>query len=684
MYNEFVKKEQLVNSEYLDSINEEYKKALEEEYNKKVIKGKMEIENEEKQNYYTKLKGESYMEKNKGVKKDKLDKVIEYYEKFNKEYQKPDNMNKKEYEEEMSYVKADLIRKEKAELKKTENEVLKVKRQLKRKIDNEILACTEMQGKNRGDSKKIEEKIEKLKKQYEITNKKIDNVLLKHENRMFDKLNELGITDEEMGIERKTDKEGKISVTKNDNNTLRKIGILISSKVKKFKDKKVFKNNKEKGLKRILNKVRTLRKAKSKETEEIDPQDLEQKIINQTEVQLEEKEKVENEKELENEKKVEETEQEKIKQEPKNETKNNETKKPTVKFNIKTGTYTLIDEAGFKYERDIEPRLLTKKAKNAFAIELLEKYFKKPDKEDIEIAKDVSKKADINLYTLYESYDKENGTDFAREYMSSIYDMDRDQMPTDVTYDLVEKNKEKNVKLSWKDKMSIKKMAKEHSKDMKIADINEMKLWKKIAIGLGLAGGITALGTGSAKLINEVAVNQDNNKKQEKEVVNWEDIQPNNKIEKASIRETLKVDLSQITHEKENNETLNKDINSIEKQEEIKVGVGSKAILDEGTYYYSSEFATPTGKMENREDKLVEIEYIAAVGEDGNYKCCAIDGDIEKVRKEYPDAKIVVSIKNSTYDLGWMAYEGEVKEAFEKYAMEELEKQNGNIQKEER
>lgn len=597
------------------------------------------------------------MEENKGVKKDKLERSIEYYEAFKHKYEEANENEKREYEEEMPYVKADLIRKEKAELRKMENEAIKVKRQLKRKIDNEILACIEMQGENRGDAKKIDEKIEKLKKQYEVTSQKIDDVLLKHENRMFNKLNELGITDEEMGIERKTDKEGKISVSKNDNNIIRKIGVLISSNVKKFKEKKVFKDNKENGLKKILGKVKTLRKNKNKETEEIDSQDLEQKIINQTKVQLEEKEKIE--------KAEQEKEPEKIKQEPKNETKSNGVKKPTVKFDIGTGTYTLIDESGVKDKRNIETRLLTTKAKNAFAIELLEKYFTKPDKDDIEIAKEVSKKADINLYTLYESYDKENGTDFAREYMSSIYDMDKEKMPTDVIYDLTKKNKEENenIKLTWKDKMSIRKMAKVHSKEMQIAETNEIKPWKKIALGLGLAGGITALGAGSAKLINEATINQENNKKQEKEVVNWKDIQPNDQTARLSIRETLKVDLSQAKEEKATNETLNKDINNAE-QETIKVGVGSKAILDEGTYYYSSELATPTGKMENRDNKEVEINLIAVVGEDGEYKQCLMNGNVEDVIKENPDSKIMVHISNENGDLGWIPYE-EVKEKFE-------------------
>lgn len=654
-------------------------------------------------------------------KKDRMQVLIENYERFNKEAENADEYDKQGYESERIAFKQQLIKQEKIETLKMKLEADKTRRQMKRKIQNEIDSLEE-EREFSDDVEKLDKKVASLKEQLKAVDEKIDTILGKHENEMLDKLNSLGITDEEMKVERNI-VDGKIVIRKSENIVTKKVKTLLS-RAKKFNKKKTFKDTIKDRLKRILQAIRK-RKNIGK-----DKEDLEEKIVEETQKQINEqdiKEKVESQKE----EKV--NQPESKKQEDNKTTKKEESKKEnqilnsstenskneeeqenipkdvTVKFDIKTGTYVLIDEQGYKYERDLDDRLLRSKERNAFAVEILEKYFEKPNAEDIEATKNVASKVDINLYALYEQYDKENGTEYARNYLGSVCYAEKESMPTKVMYDLTKgkKDLEENVKLTWKDKRLIKKMAKEHGQ-MQIADIKEepkISVWKKLAIGLGLAGGITALGAGAATLANNVepkakqekdlevidwkdiqnrketsnkeidntTVKKANNQKQkvqsteDLEVVNWEDIQP----KKPTLREELKVDLEA---QKEDEETLNQDVQQAE-QIANSIGVGSKAKLDEGTYYSSSEFAKPTGKMENRNDKTVEIEYIAAVGEDGKYKCCAVNGDIEKIKKEFPGTKIMVAIKNSESDLGWMEYDGAIKEAFEKYARNQAQEQ---------
>ena len=644
-------------------------------------------------------------------KKDRMQILIENYERFNKETHEADEYEKEWYESEREAFKQQLIKQEKIEKLKMQIEANKTKRQMKRKIQNEIDSLEE-EREFSDNVEKLDKRVANLKEKLKAVDEKIDTILAKHENEMLDKLNSLGITDKEMKVERNI-VDGKIVIKKPENRVTRKVKTLLS-RAKKFNKKKTFKDTIKDRLKKIIQKVKSIGKNK---------EDLEEKIVEETQRQIDEQDSNKEEtSEIKKEEKNEETNQienenqrkekkdratSEEKKEEANQTKNGEQKESkdasnkennnenqilkdpsaksdnkkeqdskqkdvTVKFDIKTGTYVLIDEQGYKYERDINDKLLNKKARNAFATEILEEYFEEPDVEDIEAAKKVASKADINLYSLYEQYDKENGTEYARNYLGSVCYAEKESMPTKVMYDLTKRgtNSTENVKLSWKDKRLIKKMAEQHG-EMQIADVDEepkISIWKKLAIGLGLAGGITALGAGAATLTN----NAEPKAKQEKnvEVVDWEDIQP----KKPTLREELKVDLDA---QKENKETLNKDVQQ-EEQIVNNVGVGSKAELDEGTYYYSSEFAKPTGKMENRNDKTVEIEYIAAVGEDGKYKCCAVNGDIEKIKKEFPGAKIMVAIKNSESDLGWMEYDGDVKEAFEKYARKQAQEQELN------
>ena len=644
-------------------------------------------------------------------KKDRMQILIENYERFNKEAHEADEYEKEGYESEREAFKQQLIKQERIEKLKMQIEANKTKRQMKRKIQNEIDSLEE-EREFSDNVEKLDKRVANLKEKLKAVDEKIDTILAKHENEMLDKLNSLGITDKEMKVERNI-VDGKIVIKKPENRVTKKVKTLLS-RAKKFNKKKTFKDTIKDRLKKIIQKVKSIGKNK---------EDLEEKIIEETQRQIDEQdsnkeetsetkeeEKNEETNQIENENQSKEKKDRATSEEKKeeaNQTKNGEQKESkdvsnkennnenqilkdqsaksdnkkepdskqkdvTVKFDIKTGTYVLIDEQGNKYERNIDDELLNRNARKAFATEILEEYFEEPDKEDRKAAKKVASKADINLYSLYEQYDKENGTDYARNYLGSVCYAEKESMPTKVMYDLTKRgtNSTENVKLNWNDKRLIKKMAGKHSK-MQIADVNEdpkISIWKKLAIGLGLAGGITALGAGAATLTN----NAEPKAKQEKnvEVVDWKDIQP----KKPTLREELKVDLDA---QKENKETLNKDVQT-EEQIVNNVGVGSKAELDEGTYYYSSEFAKPTGKMENRNDKTVEIEYIAAVGEDGKYKCCAVNGDIEKIKKEFPGAKIMVAIKNSESDLGWMEYDGDVKEAFEKYARKQAQEQELN------
>ncbi len=381
---------------------------------------------------------------------------------------------------------------------------------------------------------------------------------------------------------------------------------------------------------------------------------------------------------------------------PKNEVKqeNNEKDiKPTEKeklrvdFSLKKGIYKLVDKNGLVYEAELNNELLTKEARGKFAIEMLETYYKNPTVEQIQAVKEFAKTADISLFGLYEIYDRENNTHFAKQYMDSQISMQQKfdekakvEMPTDVVYNIEKRaNKKGILKLySRKEEKQIEKMAKSQEK-LQLAEVirdPKMKLWKRISLALGIAGTATALGVGTAKVASNIE------KSQEREVIDFTEFNKTEEVKEKpqkatnAFKESLEVSqekIDEMLEYKENTETLNKDINSAQIEEEkAKVGIGSKAVLEEGTYYYNSNLDGPIGKMENRDSKDVEINLIAVIGEDGEMKHCLTKGNMDEILKENPNSKIIVHIANKDGDLGWIPYEN-VKGNFEQNINKEVE-----------
>ena len=132
-----------------------------------------------------------------------------------------------------------------------------------------------------------------------------------------------------------------------------------------------------------------------------------------------------------------------------------------------------------------------------------------------------------------------------------------------------------------------------------------------------------------------------------------------------------------------NNETQKQTIKETDKantkEKEVKVGIGSTATLESGTYYHDSNKSEPKGEMENLENKNVKIKYVAVKNSDGTTKQYKESDNINisEIKKNNPSSEIYVAIGNveqegmTNYDnIGWMNYD-DVESAFEKIEKEE-------------
>ena len=177
------------------------------------------------------------MKFNMEEKKDRMQILIENYERFNKEAHEADEYEKEWYESEREAFKQQLIKQERIEKLKMQIEANKTKRQMKRKIQNEIDSLEE-EREFSDNVEKLDKRVANLKEKLKAVDEKIDTILAKHENEMLDKLNSLGITDKEMKVERNI-VDGKIVIKKPENRVTKKVKTLLS-RAKKFNKKKTY------------------------------------------------------------------------------------------------------------------------------------------------------------------------------------------------------------------------------------------------------------------------------------------------------------------------------------------------------------------------------------------------------------------------------------------------------------
>lgn len=350
---------------------------------------------------------------------------------------------------------------------------------------------------------------------------------------------------------------------------------------------------------------------------------------------------------------------------------------PEAKFDIKTAKYTIKDKDGNTIEYDFDKKLLSKKAQQAFAVELMDKYASKrdygEDEMKPEMARSLSDKMDINLYRLYEEYDKTFGTDIAKQYVDAMCYRDI-PVPTIMTYDLTTRGSK--VQTPFLNRGAIKKLA-EIQEDFELAQVErdpKISLGKKIALGIGIGGTVAAIGAGTLAIVNHV-----NDKKAEdnKNIEKTDENIPEIDFEDLGISVPEQKEEQQTTENKNTSFKESIKVSNVEQsmkvlqqkareQLENQIGIGSKAILEEGTYFYDSEGNGPIGKMENRQNKEVEITLIATVNEDGKFENCLMEGNIEKAKQLGENVKIMVHIANKDTDLGWISFD-EVKDNFIDY-----------------
>lgn len=344
---------------------------------------------------------------------------------------------------------------------------------------------------------------------------------------------------------------------------------------------------------------------------------------------------------------------------------------PEAKFDIKTAKYTIKDKDGNTIELDFDKKLLSKKAKVAFAVELMNRYGNAHV--PIKTPKELAENMDINLYRLYEEYDKLFNTDIAKKY---VYKMqyEGEPLPTKMTYDLTTRGSK--VQTPFLSRGDIKKLA-EIQEDFELAQVErdpKLSLGKKIALGLGIGGTVAAIGGGILAGVNHVNDKKaENNKNIEKTdenipVIDMKDLginvtEQNEEKQTTQSKQNTFKDSMKVSGVEQSVEVLKQ---KIEEKLENQIGIGSKAILEEGTYYYDSEGNGPIGKMENRQNKEVEIKFIATVNKDGKYENCLMKGNIADAKQLGENLKIMIAIENKDGDLGWISFD-EVKGNFIDY-----------------
>ena len=351
---------------------------------------------------------------------------------------------------------------------------------------------------------------------------------------------------------------------------------------------------------------------------------------------------------------------------------------PKVVINGKSGMYRLIDKQGnVIVEMKMDPKLLKGKKAEQFRDELANKYRKAFAKqEDIDKTKEFMDKIDLNLYKLYEKYDKmlkkgDNEKNCCNSYIMAADMQSSEMLLTEgkILYDFVSKD-EKSEKIGLFEKMKNilnthrhKKIAKEQKK-MGLADVKDNF---KSRLG-GLIFGATAFGIigsgaveyGSNLIKNSPTLNNEN--KTESQL-------PENEMKttQAVVNEALK--------RKGFKDNIHVDVDpteSIENQKreiEESIAIGDSAILEDFQYYGDSEGGGNTANTKDRKDKDCEILHIAAVDKETGKYIESFDDKgmtIAEVQAKYPDAIIKISVggHNDKMQYGWGAYTNEVKDKF--------------------
>lgn len=229
----------------------------------------------------------------------------------------------------------------------------------------------------------------------------------------------------------------------------------------------------------------------------------------------------------------------------KNEIEEYENKKDKVVFNIRTGLYTYFDKNNEGIDIKLDEKYLTKEGKKESIKEIMEKTG---------LTKKQANKVDINLYQILKQMDKRNNTTKADDYLKAFENKDKKKMPVDLTYDLRNKNSNKEKensenKLSFMQKLKMKVIAKQHEA-REIATVwRDRSLFRKFLLGLGIAGvaGTLAIGnTQSTQPINETGIEQENEKDNENEKDSQDEAkdevkdEENNKTEEELLEDLMK------------------------------------------------------------------------------------------------------------------------------------------------
>ena len=170
-----------------------------------------------------------------------------------------------------------------------------------------------------------------------------------------------------------------------------------------------------------------------------------------------------------------------------------------VIFNIRTGEYTYLGKDGKQYKLPLKSKYLKGNSKDELLNEILDNHEMDPmDPKDID-------KIDIHLYQMLKYIDSIEHTSKANDYIEAFLDEDPKKMPIDLVYDLKNRSKENEEvkKLKFADKMRIKSIARRHEKLGLAECIKDKTLFKKILLGLGIAGASTAIAIGAGSTINK-------------------------------------------------------------------------------------------------------------------------------------------------------------------------------------
>ena len=342
-----------------------------------------------------------------------------------------------------------------------------------------------------------------------------------------------------------------------------------------------------------------------------------------------------------------------------------------INFNAKEGKYEYykIDSN----QNIVEERSVEAKKLSFFKTRQIRKHLKEMCRdyaESIGLDRDAFDKTvkliDPNVFYLLdeeEKIDYINSIDNFREWNTinkkkirkgEKPDLDNNEFLGAINYDM--RGFKKLKSMNFFERRRLNKIAKKQNKINFATYQNDKKMNKSLIAAL-LATGVAIGGSLIGKDSDERIPIEDKNPNptSEQEV--------NNETKKQTIKETDKAN---------------------KKEQEVKVGIGSTATLENGTYYHDSNKSEPKGEMENLENKNVKIKYVAVKNSDGTTKQYKESDNINisEIKKNNPSSEIYVAIGNveqegmTNYDdIGWMNYD-DVSQAFEKVEKDEKVTEN--------